>query len=104
MEIHFRSKIHEYLYPVHGVGCNLNVIANHTGYIYSSDEDRRKRYPRNVSLLRDGYQKQTITFLSKYYQADAIKKYPQLLPESGQRALKFMDEIEMGEEEWQKEN
>lgn len=70
--------------------------------------ENRKKWsgytPEQKTFLRDGYKKQTITFLSKYYQAAAIKKYPLLLPEIGQRALKFMDEIEMGEEEWQKEN
>lgn len=60
-EIQFRSKIHEYLYPVHGTGCNLNVIANHTGYIYSSDEDRKKRYERNVPLLREMMQEEPET-------------------------------------------
>ena len=60
-EIRFRSKIHEYLYPVHGTGCNLNVIANHTGYIYSSDEDRKKRYERNVPLLREMMQEEPET-------------------------------------------
>ena len=70
-------------------------------------ENRKKwsiRTPEQRALLREGYETQTIAFLSKYYQTAAIKKYPLLLPESGQRALKFMDEIEMGEEEWQKES
>jgi len=31
----FKSKIHEYLYPIRGEAYNLPLIANHTGYIFS---------------------------------------------------------------------
>ena len=50
-EVRFRSRIHEYLDPVYGKGKNIKAIANHTGYIYTTEEDRRKRYERNVPLL-----------------------------------------------------
>lgn len=52
-EVRFRSKIHEYLDPVYGKGKNIKAIANHTGYIYVTEEDRRKRYERNVPLLKE---------------------------------------------------
>ena len=51
-EVRFRSKIHEYLDPVYGKGKNIKAIANHTGYIYATEEERRKRYERNVPLLK----------------------------------------------------
>lgn len=52
-EVHFRSRIHEYLDPVHGKGKNIKAVANHTGYIYATEADRRKRYERNVPLLKE---------------------------------------------------
>lgn len=50
-ETHFRSKIHEYLYPVRGNCKMLKLVANHTGYIAVTEEDRMKRYNRNSVLL-----------------------------------------------------
>ena len=52
-EVHFRSRIHEYLDPVYGKGKNIKAVANHTGYIYATEADRRKRYARNVPLLKE---------------------------------------------------
>ena len=50
-DTHFESKIHEYLYPVRGEAYNLPLIANHTGYIFQTEEDKRKHFNRNASLL-----------------------------------------------------
>lgn len=47
----FQSKIHEYLHPVYGAGKNLKAVVNHSGYIYLTDEDRKKRFLRNEPLL-----------------------------------------------------
>lgn len=52
-ETHFRSKIHEYLYPQEGNCKNLHVIVGHTGYIYQTQEDRIKHFERNYPLLLD---------------------------------------------------
>lgn len=52
-ETHFRSKIHEYLYPQEGECKNLHVIVGHTGYIYLTDKDRAKHFERNYPLLLD---------------------------------------------------
>lgn len=47
----FRSKIHEYLYPA-GTKCkSIPAVAYHSGYIYDTEEDRRKHFERNASLL-----------------------------------------------------
>ena len=49
----FKSKIHEYLYPA-GDRCKpLAAIANHSGYVYNTPEERRKHFERNSSLLLD---------------------------------------------------
>lgn len=47
----FYSKIHEYIAPQVGQCINLRLIANHTGYIAQTEEDKRKRFERNYPLL-----------------------------------------------------
>lgn len=49
---HFRSKIHEYLYPATGKCINLHVVANHSGYIFTTEADRLRHYERNAVLLK----------------------------------------------------
>lgn len=49
----FKSKIHEYLEPVHGDCKMIKAVVNHTGYIAVTEEDRLKRYERNSVLLRE---------------------------------------------------
>lgn len=50
-ETEFRSKIHEYLYPVNGDCKALPVVVNHSGYVYKTKEEQQKHYERNVNLL-----------------------------------------------------
>lgn len=50
-ETHFESKIHEYLIPQLGNGKNIHAIANHTGYIVQTQEERLKKFERNYPLL-----------------------------------------------------
>lgn len=57
-ETHFESKIHEYLVPVPGECKNLNLIANHTGYIAVTDADREKKFKRNSVLLKEMIEEQ----------------------------------------------
>ena len=57
-ETHFESKIHEYLVPVPGECKNLNVIANHTGYIAVTEADKEKRFQRNSVLLKEMIEEQ----------------------------------------------
>lgn len=52
-ETHFESKIHEYMVPVPGECKNLNLVANHTGYIAVTPEDTKKRFDRNSVLLKE---------------------------------------------------
>ena len=47
----FHSKIHEYMAPIRGEAFNLELIANHTGYIFQTPEAKRKHFDRNAPLL-----------------------------------------------------
>lgn len=75
-ETRFKSRIHEYLDPVCGAGRNLKTIANHTGYIYVTEEDRRKRYERNLPLLQEMVQEEpdnlrwAIQIAQEYYSVE----------------------------------
>ena len=79
-EVRFRSKIHEYLDPVYGKGKNIKAIANHTGYIYATEEERRKRYERNVPLLKEMMAEKpdqlrwAIQLVQEYYSAEEWKE------------------------------
>jgi len=57
-ETHFESKIHEYLEPIPGECKNINLIANHTGYIATTEADKLKRYNRNSMLLKEMIEEQ----------------------------------------------
>jgi len=57
-ETHFESKIHEYLVPVPGECKNLHLVANHTGYIFQTKEDNKKRFDRNSVLLKEMIEEQ----------------------------------------------
>lgn len=52
-DVRFKSRIHEYFDPVYGTGKNIPAVANHSGYIHVTEQDRRKRYMRNVPLLQE---------------------------------------------------
>ena len=47
----FRSKIHEYLGPQRGRCKSIHAIANHSGYIYETEEKKRAKFERNTRLL-----------------------------------------------------
>ena len=50
-DTHYESKIHEYLYPVHGECRNIEALAYHSGYIYIDEEACLKHFKRNSRLL-----------------------------------------------------
>lgn len=52
-ETHFRSKIHEYLYPAPGKIKYLRAIVHHSGYIFVTEADKRRHFERNSVLLFD---------------------------------------------------
>lgn len=48
----FHSKVHEYLAPNVGKNKALEAIVGHSGYIYKTEDDRKKHFERNTSLLK----------------------------------------------------
>lgn len=54
----FHSKIHEYMVPIRGEAFNLELIANHTGYIFQTPEAKKKHFERNAPLLLDMIQEE----------------------------------------------
>ena len=54
----FRSKIHEYLYPVHGKSKHIPSLVHHSGYIYVTEEQKRGHFERNTSLLKEMIQEE----------------------------------------------
>lgn len=52
-QLHFESKIHEYLTPVDGRNKNLSSIVEHYGYVYETDEDKMAHFRRNQTLLEE---------------------------------------------------
>lgn len=47
----FEGKIHEYIYPIYGDAMFLQVIANHSGYAFDTEEKRQAHFERNTELL-----------------------------------------------------
>lgn len=49
----FYGKVHEYIYPIYGEPKFLMSMIHHTGYIYETEEKRRKHFERNTEILLD---------------------------------------------------
>lgn len=47
----FRSKIHEYMYPVRGEYKYIYSMVYHSGYIFATEEKKRAHFERNSKLL-----------------------------------------------------
>lgn len=52
-ELHFESKIHEYMTPLYGQHKNIVAIVDHYGYVYATEEDKMAHFKRNEVLLKD---------------------------------------------------
>lgn len=52
-ELHFESKIHEYMAPMDGDCKGLHSYVDHYGYVYESEEKLIQHYERNSTLLRE---------------------------------------------------
>ena len=50
-ELHFQSKIHEYLTPTGNHYKNLTATVEHYGYVYATEEDKLAHFKRNQKLL-----------------------------------------------------
>lgn len=84
----FKSKIHEYLYPVRGICRNVYIVANHTGYIYKTKADQRKHYERNTKLLLEMMEAEPdfirwrVQLIQEYRSMDEFDKLEKLAEES----------------------
>ena len=52
-ELHFESKIHEYMTPMDGDCCALHSYVDHYGYVYETEEKLWRHYERNATLLKE---------------------------------------------------
>lgn len=50
---HFIGKVHEYMEPGRGEEKSIHAMAYHSGYIFSTEEDRVKHAQRNITLLQE---------------------------------------------------
>jgi tetratricopeptide (TPR) repeat protein len=50
-ELHFVSKIHEFMEPLNGNARAIQAIVDHYGYVFDTEEESRKHYERNRQLL-----------------------------------------------------
>ncbi len=52
-DLHFESKIHEYMTPMEGNCKGLHSYVDHYGYVYESEEKLWAHYERNSTLLKE---------------------------------------------------
>ena len=52
----FVGKVHEYMEPGRGKEKNIAALAFHSGYVFTTDEDRAKHAERNIVLLKEALQ------------------------------------------------
>lgn len=56
--LHFESKIHEYMAPMDGNCCALHSYVDHYGYVYETEEKKQEHYERNSRLLKEMIEKE----------------------------------------------
>lgn len=52
-ELHFKSRIHEYLTPTGDANKNLLARVDHYGYVYTTEEQKLAHFKRNQTLLEE---------------------------------------------------
>lgn len=52
-ESRFVGKVHEYMEPCVGAEKHIESIAYHSGYVFSTEEERREHAKRNITLLME---------------------------------------------------
>ena len=55
---HFVGKVHEYMEPSRGKEKNISALAFHSGYIFTTEEDRAKHAQRNIVLLKEALEEE----------------------------------------------
>lgn len=54
----FQGKIHEYIYPIYGDPIFLQAVANHSGYVFETEDKRQKHFERNAQLLLEAIEEE----------------------------------------------
>lgn len=98
----FKSKIHEYLYPIRGEAYNLPLIANHTGYIFQTQEAKQKHYERNVPLLLEmiGEEPKRLRWRVQLMQEYRSVRDYQSMYDFGVECLEFTKDIDEKKDNW----
>lgn len=98
----FHSKIHEYMAPIRGEAFNLELIANHTGYIFHTPEAKRKHFDRNAPLLLEMIKEEPerlrwrVQLMQEYR---SIKDYAKMCS-FGEESLEFTKERNNERDNW----
>lgn len=71
-ETRFEGRVHEYIYHLYGKQIFLNVIANHSGYIYVTKEKLRQHFDRNSKILLEVIQEEPDELR---WQAQMVQEY-----------------------------
>ena len=54
----FVGKVHEYMEPCRGEEKSIHALAYHSGYIFTTEEDRVKHAQRNIELLQEALEEE----------------------------------------------
>lgn len=98
----FHSKIHEYMAPIRGEAFNLELIANHTGYIFQTPEAKKKHFDRNAPLLLEMIKEEPerlrwrVQLMQEYR---SIKDYAKMCS-FGEESLEFTKERNNERDNW----
>ncbi len=98
----FHSKIHEYMAPIRGEAFNLELIANHTGYIFQTPEAKRKHFDRNAPLLLEMIKEEPerlrwrVQLMQEYR---SIKDYQEMY-RFGEESLAFTEDRNNERDNW----
>lgn len=71
-ETRFEGRVHEYIYHLYGKQAFLEVIANHSGYIYVTEEKLRQHFERNSKILLEVIEKEPDVLR---WQAQMVQEY-----------------------------
>ena len=94
-ETEFRSKIHEYMYPVTGDIKNIYGVVNHSGYVYATEEEKLKHFERNASLLLKMIEEepQSLRWQTQLVQEYRFIKKWKELADFSEKCLRGMDSL-----------
>lgn len=94
--VRFEGKVHEYIYNIHGVQVFLPAMIHHSGYIFDTEEKKRKHFERNSKMLLELIEKEPEGLR---WQAQMIQEYCTIddwesIVEFCQERIKKVDKID----------